>query len=66
MKKEFIKIAENRIKTSTIKRYKPIGNKKISIHFSASRTSPQIESIELGSQADRDSLIEDLDVIFGV
>lgn len=66
MKKQFVKIGENRIKVSTIKRYKPQGDEKISIHYSANRNSPQIEVLTLNSKKERDNIIEELDIIMGV
>jgi hypothetical protein len=66
MKKEFIKIVEDRIRISTIKKYSPNGVNKLNVYFNVSRDKIEVAiySFELKSQ--RDEMINQLDTIFGV
>ena len=57
----FIQIKETRLAKSTIKRYKPIGNSKLSIGFTASRTKLDYEIFTFSNQKERDEILNILD-----
>jgi len=66
MKSQFILVGWDRIRISTIKRYRPDGDLKLKIYYNTSRDKICSETIPLASEEDRDLVIRKLDSIFGL
>ena len=64
--KDFIKIKDERIRKSTLKKYSPFGKLKINLYFNVSRYRIELETISFDSQNERDEMIEKLDLEFGL
>lgn len=57
----FIQIGDERIRKNTIKRYKPIGETKINIHYNSSATNPDKAVIQFENRAARFDALENMD-----
>ena len=64
MKKQFIQIGELRIKKGSIKKYRSIGHREISINFTSSVTVYETETIKFDTIELRDNEIKKLDLMF--
>jgi len=67
-KQEFILIENERIRTSTIKRYKPVDNKRekyyyVNIYFSVNKMNEKIV-FRSKSKSNRDKVLKELDKVF--
>lgn len=62
--KTFILINEERLIKSSIKRYKPNGDKKINIYFSPSRNRMDVETFAFETKRECDEMLNELDTIF--
>lgn len=60
---QFILIADVRIRTSTIKRYKALGEDRINIYFNTSPNRPEVETFKFQSTESRNTVLEQLDSI---
>ena len=66
MKKEFIKIGEDRIRISTIKKYSPNGSNRLNVYFNVSRDKIEVATYPFDTESKRDDMLNQLDTIFGV
>jgi hypothetical protein len=62
--KTFILIKNERVLTSSIKRYKPEGDKNINIYFSSSRLRPECTALVFKSKIERNRELHTLDLQF--
>ena len=62
--KEFVLINETRIRKSTIKRYLPYREDRITIYYSPSRNKLDYETHTFTSKEDRDDTMDYLDLNF--
>ena len=62
--KEFIRIQENRIRKTNIKKYSPLGDKRINVYFSTSRYKIELETFNFESTESRDEVLIELDNMF--
>ena len=60
----FIKINDDRLIKSSIKKYKPFGENKINIYFNTSRYRVEMEVFQFTTTKERDAMIEYLDAMF--
>jgi hypothetical protein len=60
-KQQFILINSDRIRISTIRRYRPLGDLSIVIRFSSNPDNKQAETFKFEDVEDRDQAIENLD-----
>jgi len=63
MGKDFVRIADARIRISTIKRYSPFGDNKLVIRFSSSTKDTQSEHFNFNSTKERDDSLDLLDLL---
>lgn len=61
---DFIKIKDERITVSSIKRYKPEGEKNINLYFNTSRTKPEYTTIVFNSKIERNRELHKIDLLF--
>jgi hypothetical protein len=61
----FIKINDDRLIKSSIKKYKPFGENKINIYFNTSRYRIEMESFTFNNPLDRAFMMEYLEILLG-
>ena len=61
MSKQFIKILDERIRISTIKRYKEVGNDSIRIAYSISKKDPNAIVYTGLTSLEQENILEELD-----
>ena len=61
--KDFIKIGNDRIRISTIKLYKPLGDLVIVVRFSSNPNNKQAETYRFDDKESRDDTIDILDLM---
>jgi hypothetical protein len=61
---DFIKIGEQRVRKSSIKKYAPYGDYKMNIYYNTSRYKIENETFSFGTTKERDEFIEKLDLMF--
>lgn len=66
MKKVFIKMNDDRIRLSVIKKYKAMNDLSLIIYYSTSRDRVDPTVYKFFSKAKRNAKLESLDIIFGV
>lgn len=66
MKKEFIKINDSRIKINCIKKYKPVEDNRLYVYYNTSRTNVAVEIFTMANKKQRNAILKDLDIIFGI
>lgn len=66
MTKQFIKIGKERIRISTIKRYKEVGDDSIRIQYSVSKDNPNAIVYSGLTNREQYNIIKTLDTILGV
>ena len=59
--KNFIKIQSTRIRLTTIKKYNPIGELLIGIHYGTSRYKTECEHFKFLTETERDDMLLRLD-----
>lgn len=64
--KDFIVIAGERIRKSTIKRYKPFGDTKINVYYNTSTYKVELQTFDLGTKRGKDEMLDYLDLHFGI
>lgn len=64
--KDFIKINEERVRKSTIKKYQPFGKLRLNVYFNVSRYKIEVETFDFKTTEERDSVVELLDIEFGI
>jgi len=64
--KDFIKINEERVRKSTIKKYQPFGTLRLNVYFNVSRYKIEVEMFDFRTTEERDSVVELLDIEFGI
>ena len=64
MAKDFILIKEQRVRKTMIKKYSPLGEKKLNVYFNVSRYKVELETYSFESKEEREDMIELLDNIF--
>ena len=64
--KDFIKINQERVRKSTIKKYQPFGELRLNVYFNVSRYKIEVETFDFESTEKRDSMVELLDIEFGI
>ena len=63
---DFIKINDSRIRKNTIKKYLPYMSKQLNIYFNTSRQKIELETFKFPSESDRDDMVMELDLAFGI
>lgn len=67
MKRDFFKVKDDRIKLSTIKKYRPsTDGMKLIIYYSVSRTRVEFEQFEFKTKKEVVEILDELDLIFGI
>jgi hypothetical protein len=66
MKKDFIKINDDRIRLNTIKKYKSNGLKSLVIYYNTSRYKIEMEIFKFKTPMLLDDKLNELDILFGV
>ena len=64
MSKEFFKILNIRMRKSNVKRYEPVGETTIKLVYNTDRNKPITEVLQMGTEKDRNAMIETLDALF--
>lgn len=64
MGSNFIKIGEDRLQLTTIKKYKPLGELKVKIYYNTSRYKIEAEEFTFDSTEERNIFVARLDFIF--
>lgn len=57
----FIQIGNERIRKNTIKRYQPIGERKINIHYNSSALNADKAVVQFETDKERDEILENMD-----
>lgn len=66
MNKQFVKLNESRLRISVIKKYLPYQEKQLNIYFNTSRYKIEVETFKFETKEERDNIVKQLDLIFGV
>ena len=61
--KEFIKVLDERLRKTTIKRYKPISTTKVNIYYNTSRYKIDVDTFECGTKKKQKDLLDYMDSI---
>lgn len=64
--KEFVKIAGERIRKNTIKRYAPYGETSLNVYYNTSRYKMDLQTFKFASAKERDDMVDTLDLAFGI
>lgn len=64
MAKDFIKIQNQRIRKSAIKKYSPMNEKRLNMYFNVSTYKVEFETFVFQNAQERDEIVETLDSIF--
>lgn len=64
--KDFIKLSDERIRKSTIKKYLPFESRKINIYYSTSRYKVGLQTLVFADADARDDAMKELDLQFGL
>lgn len=66
MSKDFLKIKEDMIRKNAIKKYSPLGERKLNIYFNVSTRNVELKVYDFDNQEIRDEMVLTLDNEFGV
>jgi hypothetical protein len=64
--KEFVKLNDERIRRTTIKKYLPFGTDQVNVYFNTSKQNVDVQTFKFENEKSRDSVVENLDVYFGI